>query len=762
MSSQVSWRIFGVMISVVLILNLEFSVVEGASEETKIHIVYLGEREHNDPELVTASHLRMLESLLESKKDASEFMVHSYRHGFSGFAAHLTDSQAKKISEHPDVVQVTPNTFYEPQTTRAFDFLGLSPSSTKGLLHDAKMGEDVIIGILDSGVWPESPSFSDIGLGPIPKRWKGTCVDGEQFDSKKHCNKKLIGARYYMDSLFKNNQTNTGIPDTEYMSAREALPHGSHVASIAAGAFVPNVSDHGLGMGTARGGAPKARIAMYKVCWQREDGSCATADILKAMDDAIADGVDVISISLGRAIPILSEIDAYNEFSYGAFHAVSKGITVLMAAGNFGPDAYSVQNIAPWIITVAATNLDRWFPTPLKLGNNVTLLARTPSVDPEVQAELIYVDSSKKMTSEAEGKMVLGFITAENRETAYDFITQQLAVRAAGVVLASRRSDIITVSEGMIIINIDYQQGTTILNYIKSTSKPTIKISPSITLTGPIVATKVADFSSRGPNSVSPYVLKPDIAAPGVAIMAAITPEKMNSDNGFTSMSGTSMATPAVAGVVALLKAVHPDWSPAMLKSALITTASTTDPYGEPIFSEGISRKLADPFDFGGGLVNPDKAAHPGLVYDADAEDYRRFLCASNYDETSITTISRKNTLYKCPSPRPSMLDLNLPSITIPYLKEDVTLTRTVTNVGPVDSVYKVVVQPPMGVKISVTPNTLVFNSSVKKLSYQVTVSTTHKANSIYYFGSLTWTDGTHNVVIPLSIRTQMLKYFDQ
>ncbi|KAL0874550.1 hypothetical protein Bca101_024255 [Brassica carinata] len=183
-------------------------------------------------------------------------------------------------------------------------------------------------------------------------------------------------------------------------------------------------------------------------------------------------------------------------------------------------------------------------------------------------------------------------------------------------------------------------------------------------------------------------------------------------------MSGTSMAAPAVAGVVALLKAVHPDWSPAMLKSALITSA--------------------DPFDFGGGLVNPDKAANPGLVYDADVQDYIRFLCASNYDEMSITKISKQT--IKCPSPRPSMLDLNLLSITIPFLKEDVTLTRTVTNVGPVNSVYKLILQPPMGVKISVTPKRLVFNSRVKKLSYQVTVSTTHKANSIYYFGGLIWT----------------------
>ncbi|CAE6097180.1 unnamed protein product [Arabidopsis arenosa] len=627
MSSQVSWWIFWV-ISAVCILNVEFNIVEGgAYEETKVHIVYLGEKEHNDPELVTASHLRMLESLLGSKKDASESIVHSYRHGFSGFAAHLTDSQAKKISEHPDVVQVTPNSFYELQTTRTFDYLGLSHNTPKGLLQKAKMGKDIIIGVLDSGVWPESQSFNDKGLGPIPKRWKGMCVDGEDFDSKKHCNKKLIGARYYMDSLFRRNKTDSRIPDTEYMSAREGLPHGTHVASTAGGSFVSN--------------------------------------------------------------------------------------------------------------------------------------ARTSYKGNKIQGDLMYVYSTDEMTSAAKGKVVLSFTTG-SEESQSDYVTKLLEVEAKAVIIAAKRDDVIKVSEGLPVIMVDYEHGSTIWKYISITRSPTIKISSAIALNGPLVATKVADFSGRGPNSISPYVLKPDVAAPGVAIVAASTPEDMSTNDGVAAQSGTSMATPVVAGLVALLRAVHPDWSPAALKSALITTASTTDPYGEPIFSEGMTRKLADPFDFGGGLVNPNKAADPGLVYDIGAEDYRLFLCASDYDERQITKISKTNTPYRCPSPRPSMLDLNLPSITIPFLKEDVTLTRTVTNVGPVNSVYKLVVEPPLGVKISVTPKILLFNSNVKKISFKVTVSTTHKSNSIYYFGSLTWTDGSHKVTIPLSVRTQMLMYFDQ
>ncbi|CAN8256578.1 unnamed protein product [Cochlearia groenlandica] len=760
MGSQVSWLIISLM-SIVLILNIEFSIVVRANEDTKVHIVYLGEKQHDDPELVTASHLRILESVFGSKKDASESIVHSYRHSFSGFAAHLTDSQVKTISEHPDVIRTTPNSYYELQTTRAFDFLGLSQNTPKGLLHDAKMGEDVIIGVLDSGVWPESESFSDKGLGPIPARWKGKCVDGQEFDSKKHCNKKLIGARYYTDTLLKRNRTDTGVSPSEYMSPRESLPHGTHVASTAAGAFVPNVSHHGFGLGTIRGAAPGARIAMYKVCWQREtSGPCATADIIKAMDDAIADGVDVISISIGRPIPLLTETDPNNEISYGAFYAMMRGVPVVCAAGNSGPEAYSVQNISPWIITVGATSLDRWFPTPLTLGNNVTIMARSPYKGKEKQGELVYISSASELTAAVQGKMVLSFMTPGG-DTEMDYMEKFQYARMKGLILANKRNDVISVSEGMAVISVDYEHGSALFKYISSTRTPTLKISPSITITGPVVATKVAEFSSRGPNTISPYVLKPDIVAPGMGILAACSPAKMGGEEGYAAESGTSMATPAVAGIVALLRSVHRDWSPAAIRSALVTTASTTDPHGEPIFSDGLSRKLADPFDLGGGLVNPNKATDPGLVYDISTEEYKHFLCASEYDGASISEISMTRALYKCPNPRPSLLDLNLPSITIPYLKEDVTLTRTVTNVGPVDSVYKLVVEPPTGVKISVTPNTLVFNANVKKISFKVTVSTTHKANSIYYFGSLTWTDGSHNVKIPLSIRTQMLRHFD-
>lgn len=186
--------------------------------------------------------------------------------------------------------------------------------------------------------------------------------------------------------------------------------------------------------------------------------------------------------------------------------------------------------------------------------------------------------------------------------------------------------------------------------------------------------------------------------------------------------------------------------------------AFQTDPSGEPIAAEGSPRKIADPFDYGGGLVNPGKVADPGLVYDMGHDEYVHYLCSAGYEDTSISKLLGKS--YICPSPTPSMLDVNLPSITIPYLSEEITITRTVTNVGPVGSVYKAVIEPPLGINLQVNPKTLEFGPNTHKITFTVRVSTTHRANTDYHFGSLTWTDsGAHNVRIPLSVRTRVLNF---
>ncbi|CAF1929289.1 unnamed protein product [Brassica napus] len=746
-----------------------------------VHIVYLGEKQHDDPKHVTEYHHQMLSSLLGSKEDAHDSMVYSYRHGFSGFAARLTKSQAKKLADSPEVVHVMPDGYYELATTRTWDYLGLSAAHPKNLLNDTNMGDHVIIGVIDTGImWPESESFSDNGVGPIPNRWKGGCEPGEDFKST-NCNRKLIGAKYYINGFLAENDGFNSTKSPDYISARDFNGHGTHVASIAGGSYIPDVSYKGFAGGTLRGGAPRARIAMYKACWYLEelDGvTCSFSDIMKAMDDAIHDCVDVLSLSLGSRVPLFSETDMRDGIATGAFHAVAKGITVVCAGGNAGPSTQTVVNTAPWILTVAATTLDRSFATPITLGNNKLILGQAMYTGPELGfTSLVYPEdpgnSNDTFSGECEslnlnsnrtmaGKIVLCFTTTRGYTTvsrAASFVK-----RAGGLGLIIARNPGYTLNpckDDFPCVAVDYELGTDILFYIRSNGSPVVKIQPSRTMVGQPVGSKVATFSSRGPNSISPAILKPDIAAPGVSILAATSPNATFNAGGFVMLSGTSMATPAISGVLALLKSLHPDWSPAAFRSAIVTTAWRTDPFGEQLPAEGSSRKVADPFDYGGGLVNPEKAAEPGLIYDMGPKDYILYLCSVGYNDSSISQLVGKGTV--CTDQKPSVLDMNLPSITIPNLKDEVILTRTVTNVGPVHSVYKVVVEPPLGVRVVVTPKKLVFNSKTKSVSFTVRVSTTHKINTGYYFGSLIWSDSVRKVTIPVSVRTQILQnYYDE
>ncbi|KAK4389622.1 Subtilisin-like protease SBT3.5, partial [Sesamum angolense] len=613
--------------------------------------------------------------------------------------------------------------------------------------------------------WPESKAFRDEGLGEIPSGWKGFCQSGDQFSAAKHCNKKLIGARWFVDGLLAEigqsvNLTRLG----EILSARDAEGHGTHVSSTAAGTYVANVSYNGVGLGTARGGAPRARLAIYKVCWKLSGGLCASADILKAFDEAIKDGVHVLTLSIAAAsLPLYSEVDGRDIIAIGSFHAIARGITVVCGAGNDGPSPQTVKNTAPWIITVAASTMDRAYPTQITLGNNKTFQGQSIYTGKEEGfTGLFYpADGGPDATAGVcegltlspnlvAGKVVLCFTTVSS-----PIVTQRAAllVRAAGgvgVIVSKPPNDITARCRSFPCAEVDYEVGTQILFYIRSASGET---KPSSNSCGKAVPAKIAEFSSRGPNTVAASVLKPDIAAPGVQIIAATSALDTSAEEGFTMLSGTSMATPHIAGIVALLRALHADWSPAAIRSALTTTAWTSDPYGVPIFAEGDPHKLADPFDFGGGIANPNGAACPGLVYDMDETDYINYLCSMEYNNSAISRLTGKPVM--CPE-TVSILDVNLPSITIPYLRNSTTLTRTVTNVGSTNSIYHVIVEPPTGTIVLVNPPILIFNSMTKKISFTVTVSSMHQLSAGYYFGSLIWTDGVHDVRSPISVRTAM------
>ncbi|KAJ6950673.1 hypothetical protein NC651_004375 [Populus alba x Populus x berolinensis] len=396
------------LVSLLFLLYGHCIVMTTVEATSKVRIVYLGDMQHDDPILTTNSHLEMLASVVESKEMASELMVHSYKHGFSGFAAKLTESQAQKVAQLPGVVRVIPNSFHKLQTTRSWDFLGLSSHSPVNALHNSSMGDGIIIGIFDTGIWPESKAFSDEGLGPIPSRWKGACEPGKQFDPKIHCNRKIIGARWIIDGMLADyGQLLNTSGNQEFLSPRDANGHGTHLANTAAGAFVDNVSYKGLGPGTARGGAPRARLAIYKVCWSVFGGWCSAADVLKAFDEAIHDGVDVLSLSLGLPPPLFSDIDKRGGIDFGSFHAVANGITVVCSAGNDGPSAQTVLNTAPWILSVAASTIDRAFPTAITLGNNETFSGEAIFTGKEIGFRSLIYPEAKELNPKPPGQFEL-------------------------------------------------------------------------------------------------------------------------------------------------------------------------------------------------------------------------------------------------------------------------------------------------------------------------------------------------------------------
>ncbi|CAL4947030.1 unnamed protein product [Urochloa decumbens] len=744
--------------------------VHGGSR--RLYIVYLGNIKHGHPNDVVASHHDILTTVLGSKEDSLASMVYNYKHGFSGFAAMLTEDHAKQLADSPEVISVEPSRSCRATTTRSWDFLGLDYQMPSDLLRKSKHGEDIIIGIIDTGIWPESRSFNDQGYGPVPSRWKGECVVGQGWNHST-CNRKIIGARFYSN----------GIPEkilkNEYLSARGYDGHGTHTASTAAGSVVEAASFHGLAAGAARGGAPRARIAVYKALWGI-GGAGTSAGVLAAFDDAIHDGVDVLSLSL-----------AVEENSFGALHAVQKGITVVYAAGNNGPRPQTVENTSPWVITVAASKIDRSFPTVITLGNKQQIVVHDTNSKPRASLSLWKATDLKRMLPILQGQSLyyqgknsstssftrlinvlncgadvlnalngtdLQGITlycstpvlveeARNPLEVFQNALQVIKMRkGSGLIFALFTLDVLEMTsaycQGIPCVLVDFDTGKQIAKYEADDSSPMVKIEPARSITGKeILAPKVASFSSRGPSADYPYFLKPDIAAPGASILAA----KRDS---YDIESGTSMATPHVAGIVALLKALHPNWSPAALKSAMVTIASVTDEYGMPVLAEGLPRKIADPFDYGGGNVNPNKAADPGLIYDISPSDYNYFFnCAIKKSvECNATSV-------------PGYL-LNLPSISVPDLRYPVNIPRTITNVGEVDAVYHVAFQSPLGVKMNVEPSVLVFNTTNKVHTFHVKLSPLWKRQGDYTFGSLTWCNNKRTVRIPIAIRITIHDFF--
>ncbi|EFJ12001.1 hypothetical protein SELMODRAFT_125066 [Selaginella moellendorffii] len=737
------------------------------------HIVYLGNVDKSlHPEAVTSSHHALLRDILGSDEAARESLGFSYRHGFSGFSARLTEEQAAKISSLPNVLSIFPNKIRKIHTTNSWEFLGLYGSGENSLFgasestesswlwHNTKYGKDVIIGVFDSGVWPESKSFLDHGMKSIPKRWKGTCETGEKFNAS-HCNKKLIGARFFSHGL-QDGPEAYAKAHREILSPRDVNGHGTHTASTAGGRFVRNANWLGYAKGTAKGGAPDAHLAIYKICWRNitdDRVGCPDAHVLSAFDMGIHDGVDIISASFGGPVG-----DYFLDSTFiGAFHAMQKGIVVVASAGNsqqtLGPG--SVENGAPWIITVGASTLDRAYFGDLFLGNNESfrgfsftekrLRKRWYHLAAGANVGLPTSSFSARqlcLSGSLDPKKVQGKIVACLRGRMHPAF-QSLEVFSAGgagiIFCNSTQVDQDTGNEFLPSVYVDEKAGEAIFSYINSTRFPVAQIQHQISLTNQKPAPLMAAFSSSGPNLVDADILKPDITAPGVHILAAYT-QFNNSKVPYKLVSGTSMSCPHVSGIVALLKSYRPTWSPAAIKSAIVTTGYWFDNLSESIKNSSLAP--ASPFDFGGGHVNPNAAAHPGLVYDADEQDYIGYLCSLGYNQTELQILTQ--TSAKCPD---NPTDLNYPSIAISNLSRSKVVHRRVTNVDDDATNYTASIEAPESVSVSVHPSVLRFEHKGETKAFQVIFRVEDDSNiNNDVFGKLIWSNGKYMVTSPIAV----------
>ncbi len=701
-------------------------------------------------------------------------VLHTYGVAFNGFAAQMTDTEAQSLMTSTDVLSVIESEVRKPDTTRTSDFLGLTATGGIWSQLDAQArnvkGEDVIIGVIDGGIWPENPSFGDKlkpsgepaayfeagtpAYGPAPAGWAGICQTGEGFTAAM-CGNKLIGARFFSAAFLGGGAVLTA---NEYVSPRDGDGHGSHTASTSGGNSNVRNATNGVVIGVMSGIAPRARIAVYKVCWNATVSAltgCYTADTLGAIDAAVADGVDVINYSVSG-----TQTDFTDPVEIAYLNATAAGVFVAASAGNSGP-GNEVAHISPWIATVGASSHDRNPGASLTLGNGdvyfggSTNFANAPTAT-MVLSEAIpaagqtAIASNTCLANSLDAAAAAGKIVVCDRGT--NSATARLAASAevkrvggVGMVLLNPTTTALgTDAHTVPTVQLPDTVRSAVRSYVTAAA-PSGTISLSFNLPG-VVAPVMASFSSRGPNKGNGNILKPDITGPGSSVIASVSVNLSAANHaalvagtytppsGYGSKSGTSMSSPHMAGAAALVRQLHPTWTPAAVKSALMT--STT----EVKLSNGASD--TNRWGYGAGHMNPNGTINPGLVYDATSADYARFMCG--LDLTPPSGLGSCSTLGKI-----AAWNLNLASLTAANVVVSRTLIRTVTNVGTSTATFAGSASLP-GWDVVLTPASLTLAPGASA-SFSAALTRTTAPLNTYAFGSLSWNDGVRDVRSPLT-----------
>src|SRR5262245_51507550 len=638
--------------------------------------------------------------------------IYNYAISYNGFAAKLTAKQAAALKKQAGVLAVTPDQMVSQDTSSPPHFLGLDApggiweqlGGPTGTRTHAGAGENIVIGVVDSGIWPQSKSFSDRDANgkliyqPFGGR-HGRCEDSSADGSwsSDNCNKKLMWARHF-NAAWGGDAALLVQRPWEFASPRDYNGHGTHTSSTAGGNNGVPTTGPAVGFGPTSGMAPRARVAMYKALWSTQDASTAsgnTSDLVAAIDQAVADGVDVINYSVsGTTSNFLDPVQVSFLF------AADAGVFVSASAGNNGPTTGTVAHPGPWLTTVAAGTHNRNGTGSVTLGNGATyngasvasavgpapFIRSTDAGLPGANAtavRLCFAAVDNGGAPVLDPALVAGKIVLCDRGTNAR-VNKSLAVSEAegvGMVLANVTPNSLNADFHFVpTVHVADTDRAALITY-SGTPGATARINQStLTFTDPAPFT--AAFSSRGPlNAGGGDLLKPDVIAPGQDILAAVAPPGHHGLD-FDLLSGTSMSAPHVAGVAALLMQRHPNWSPMMIKSALMTSGYNvldgpeTDP--SVIFSQGA------------GHIRPNNEADPGLVFNSGFNDWVAFLCGTGQ-------------LTGCSSPiDPS--DLNVASIAIGDLAGVQTVTRKVTNVGSAAATYVPTVFGLLGITVDVQP----------------------------------------------------------
>jgi subtilisin family serine protease len=711
-------------------------------------------------------------------------LVASFAYAANGFSAALTPAEAESLAGQKGVLSVQRDELHQLHTSESPDFLGLD--DRRGAWDSGFTGAGVVVGVIDSGIWPEHPSFAarpDLGAPPItiddvdldPDPAVELLSLGCDFGNTTYnandvpftCNNKLIGAR---DMRFLYEEF---IGSETYATARDYDGHGSHTASTAIGNPDVEASIFGRDFDEVSGIAPDAHVVAYSACGNQ---GCFGGDLALAIDTAVADGVDVINYSIGSPTPGLTGPD---DFAF--LFAAGAGVFVANSAGNEGPGAGTVGSPAsiPWVTTVGASTQKKTYVAEVRTGDSEGSrwsrwfkrdrgIYEGASITPGTGGQLPFVDAANHgnelcdpavdFTGDITGAVVLclrgGPARVEKSQAVFD-------AGGAGMVLynVDDVQDLLTDNHLVPSVNITNSDGLALKQYIADNgADATAEITDGEEERQR--GSTMAAFSSRGPvgSPASDDIIKPDVTAPGVQILAgnSLTPTLGAQGELFQSISGTSMSSPHVAGLLALLKQAHPEWSPAMAKSALMTTARQ-----DVRKQDGETR--ADPFDFGAGHVDPSGRAsadgsvfNPGLVYHAGFNEYLGFMCDAG-PEIFVNAAATCGALEGLGVPTLAT-NLNYPSIAVSEVPGAKTVIRTVTNVSDETNTYRARINEPGGYDVTVTPD-LITLAPGESASFEVAFTNVEAPVGEWRFGSLSWVDGRNRVRSPIAVKAAAIEF---